>query len=196
MKVVPLARWSALPAERQQNLLPELMAALRAQGQSVALIDASMQGLPLTIARQSGDTAHELTAWTAGAQEVLVARPHGAALLTRFEPDPNALRPDLLGLVALIDPRIDWVLALGVDDAGAYKLECWTPAAHELVLYPEDPFVAALLGDPARALPEATLRDVLPMDDPAAVAHWLLANAHRFDWAPHQGVKGFKTDAE
>ena len=194
MKVVPLARWSALPAERQQALLPELMAALRAQGQTVALIDASMQDLPFKIGRQPGDTAHhEIGAWQAGAQEVLVARPHGAALLTRFEPDPNALRPDLFGLVALLDPRIDWVFALGVDDAGAYKLECWTPAAQALILYPEDPFVAALLGDPLQDLPEATLRDVLPMNDAAAVAHWLLANAHRFDWAPHLG---FETGAE
>ena len=189
MKVVPLARWSALPAERQQNLLGELMSALRAQGQTVALVDASMQGLPFKIERQAGDTAYELSAWQAGAQEVLIARPHGAALLTRFEPDPDALRPDLFGLVALLDPRIDWVFALGVDDAGTYKLECWTPAAQELVLYPEDPFVAALLGDPQQALPEATLRDVLPMGDAAAVAQWLLANAHRFDWAPHQGFE-------
>ena len=189
MKVVPLARWATLPAERQQNLLPELMAALRAQGQTVALVDASMQELPFKIGRQVGDTVHhELSAWQAGAQEVLLARPHGAALLTRFEPDhPNALRPDLFGLVALLDPRIDWVFALGVDDAGTYKLECWTPAAQELILYPEDPFVAALLGDPQQALPEATLRDVLPMSDAAEVTQWLLANAHRFDWAPHQG---------
>jgi molybdopterin-guanine dinucleotide biosynthesis protein B len=190
MKVVPLARWSALPPERQHALLPELMAALRVQGQTVALIDASMQDLPFKIGRQAGDTAHhEWSAWQAGAQEVLVARPHGAALITRFEPDPNALRPDLPGLVALLDPRIDWVLALGVDDAGSYKLECWTPAAHELVLYPEDPFVAALLGDPAQPLPEATLRDVLPMHNASAVAQWLQANAHRFDWTPHQGFE-------
>ena len=44
-----------------------------------------------------------------------------------------------------------------------------------------------LLGDPQQALPEATLRDVLPMNGATAVAQWLLANAHRFDWAPHQG---------
>ena len=83
MKVVPLARWTALPAERQQRLLPELMAALRTLGQTVALVDASMLDLPFEIERQAGDTTHhELTAWQAGAQEVLVARPHGAALLT------------------------------------------------------------------------------------------------------------------
>lgn len=190
MKVVPLARWAALPVERQQRLLPELMAALRALGQTVALVDASMLELPFEIGRQAGDTAHhELSAWQAGAQEVLVARPHGAALLTRFEPDPDALRPDLPGLVALLDPRIDWVFALGVDDASTHKLECWTPAAQALVLYPEDPFVAALLGDPQQDLPEASLRDVLPMGDAAAVVQWLLANAHRFDWAPHQGFE-------
>ena len=72
-------------------------------------------------------------------------------------------------------------------DASTHKLECWTPAAQELVLYPEDPFVAALLGDPQQTLPEASLRDVLPMGDAAAIARWLLSNAHRFDWAPHQG---------
>ena len=183
MNVVVLARWAALPAERQANLRGEVIAGLRERGLTVGVVDASMGSSPLLDERKGRDTAQHAKAWHAGAQEVLLAQPDGAALFTRFEASQRQ-GPDLPGLVALLDPRIDWVFAFGADDAGAHKLECWTPEATQLLLYPEDPYVVAMLGDPALALPEATLRELLGMHDAPALVDWLLGHAHRFDWSP------------
>lgn len=183
MNVVVLARWAALPAERQANLLGELLAGLRERGLTVGIIDASMVQSPLLNGREGSDTALYAKAWQTGAQEVLLAQPDGAALFTRVEASPRRPDPDLPGLVAFLDPRIDWVFAFGADDAAVHKLECWTPEATQLLLYPEDPYVVAMLGDPALALPEATLRDLLSMHDAPALVDWLLGHAHRFDWS-------------
>ena len=48
--------------------------------------------------------------------------------------------------------------------------------------YPEDDFVVAIATDSPQDLPEATLRPVLDLNDPYAIADWLLANEDRFDY--------------
>jgi len=50
-------------------------------------------------------------------------------------------------------------------------------------LYPNDPFVLALVSDLGEnALPVPTLRDVLPLNGPRHVAQWLVHNASRFEY--------------
>ena len=49
-----------------------------------------------------------------------------------------------------------------------------------------DDFIVAIATNAPDALPETTLRPVLDLDDPDAVAQWLVDNGHRFDYDPER----------
>ena len=58
---------------------------------------------------------------------------------------------------------------------------------HKIVIrvarYPDDDFVVAIATDSANALPQATLRPVLDLNDAHAVAEWLVHNQDRFHYS-------------
>ena len=62
------------------------------------------------------------------------------------------------------------------------KIEVWRPEAGKPARYADDDFVVAIATDAPGQLPEPTLRPVLDLNDPDAVAQWLVDNGDRFDY--------------
>jgi molybdopterin-guanine dinucleotide biosynthesis protein B len=60
----------------------------------------------------------------------------------------------------------------------------WRPEASAAARYPDDDFVVAVATDAPDQLPKATLRPVLDLNDPDAVAQWLVDNGERFEYRP------------
>jgi molybdopterin-guanine dinucleotide biosynthesis protein B len=74
------------------------------------------------------------------------------------------------------------VLVEGFKHAGLLKLEVWRAATGKPVQYPNDPFVVAVATDSAERLPRPTGLPVLDLNDPDAVARFLLGNPERYEY--------------
>jgi molybdopterin-guanine dinucleotide biosynthesis protein B len=74
------------------------------------------------------------------------------------------------------------VLVEGFKHADLPKIEVWRAATGKQANYPTDPFIVAIATDSADRLPEPTSRPVLDLNDPAAAAAFLLADASRYDY--------------
>ena len=86
-------------------------------------------------------------------------------------------------LLAELYQGVDWVLVEGFKESDLLKVEVWRAAANRPVRYPDDDFVVAIATDSASALPQATLRPVLDLNDAHAVAEWLIHNQDRFHYS-------------
>lgn len=115
----------------------------------------------------------------AGAFEVVVASDRRLALIREFE------RPAQLTvhqLIAELYEGVDWVLVEGFKESNLQKIEVWRASSSKPALYPHDDFIVAIATDTPGELPEPTLRPVLDLNDPDAVAQWLVDNQDRFDY--------------
>jgi molybdopterin-guanine dinucleotide biosynthesis adapter protein len=115
----------------------------------------------------------------AGAFEVVVASDRRLALMREFE------RPSELSvhhLLAELYDGVDWALVEGFKSSDLLKIEVWRAEAGKPARYPDDDFVVAIATDSPERLPQATLRPVLDLNNPDAVAQWLVENQHRFDY--------------
>ena len=113
----------------------------------------------------------------AGAFEVVVASDQRLALMREFE------RPTELSvhqLIAELDDTVDWVLVEGFKHSDLPKIEVWRAAAGKPARYAEDDFIVAIATDSPRQLPQATIRPVLDLNAPDAVAAWLINNQDQF----------------
>ena len=117
----------------------------------------------------------------AGAFEVIVASDQRLALLREFE-QPAVM--SVHHLLAELYDGVDWVLVEGFKSSNLPKIEVWRSAVGKPARYPDDDFIVAIATDSPQDLPVATLRPVLDLDNPDAVAHWLADNGHRFDYDP------------
>jgi molybdopterin-guanine dinucleotide biosynthesis protein B len=82
------------------------------------------------------------------------------------------------------------VLVEGFKQSDLQKIEVWRASAGKPALYPDDPFIVAIATDSPQELPMETLRPVLDLNDPDAVADWLIANAGRFEYRPEIYAEG------
>lgn len=119
----------------------------------------------------------------AGAFEVVVASSRRLALVREFEREAQLTVHQAL---AELYPGADWVLVEGFKDSDLLKVEVWRAASAKPALYPEDPFIVAVATDSPEQLPQGTLRPVLDLNDPDAVAQWLIDNQDRFDYHPER----------
>lgn len=117
----------------------------------------------------------------AGAFEVVVASDRRLALMREFE-QPSRL--SVHHLLAELYDGVDWVLVEGFKDSNLPKIEVWRAASGKPARYPDDDFIVAIATDSPAAMPQSTLRPVLDLNDPDAIAHWLADNGHRFDYDP------------
>ena len=117
----------------------------------------------------------------AGAFEVIVASDQRLALLREFE-KPATM--SVHHMLAELYDGVDWVLVEGFKSSNLPKIEVWRAAVGKPARYPDDDFIVAIATDSPQDLPVATLRPVLDLADPDAVAHWLADNGHRFDYDP------------
>ena len=173
MKVIGFAGYSG---SGKTTLLERLIPELKQRGLRVSVVKH---------AHHNFDVDHPgKDSWRhrqAGAFEVVIASDRRLALMREFEA-PEQL--NVHQMIAELHDGVDWVLVEGFKFSDLHKIEVWRPSAGKPVQYPDDVFITAIATDAPQALPEATLRPVLDVNDPAAIAQWLLDNGHRFDYDP------------
>ncbi|MED5621733.1 molybdopterin-guanine dinucleotide biosynthesis protein B [Ideonella sp. BN130291] len=171
MKVIGFCGWSG---SGKTTLIEGVIAALKAAGLRVSVVKH---------AHHRFDIDHEgKDSWRhrkAGAFEVLVASSKRLALMREYE---DEVEHDVHRLIAELAPVADWVLVEGFRHADLLKIEVWRQGVGEAPLYPADPYVVAVATDDAARLPSSTGLPVLPLDQPAAVAQWLMQSGSRHDY--------------
>jgi molybdopterin-guanine dinucleotide biosynthesis protein B len=89
-------------------------------------------------------------------------------------------------LLAELWDGVDWVLVEGFKESNLLKVEVWRAEAGKPARYPDDDFIVAIATDSPDRLPRETLRPVLDLNDPDAIAQWLVDNGDRFDYDPEK----------
>jgi molybdopterin-guanine dinucleotide biosynthesis protein B len=117
----------------------------------------------------------------AGAYEVLAASDRLVALQRRL-PEPREL--GVAELLPMLDPSADWVFVEGFKQAPLPKIEVWRASTGRPVCYPDDARILALATDSPLRLPVPGPAIILDINDPPAVAAWLLDNASQFELQP------------
>lgn len=159
MKVLGIVGWSG---SGKTTLLVSVLPLLRKAGLSVSTVKHTHHGFDMD--RPGKDTFRHREA---GAHEVLIAAGTRWVLLHEVVgPEPSL--PDLLDRM---DP-VDLVLVEGYKTHPFPKLEVHRPSMGKPPLWPDDPNVLAVASDAALI---AAGRDVLALNDPGAVADWILA---------------------
>lgn len=117
----------------------------------------------------------------AGAFEVVIGSSRQMALVRQFAQDVDLRVQDLLA--ELVEPEGVplWVVFEGFRHASHQKIEFWTGEDTRPPLYPEDPFVVAIVTDAPETLPQTTLLPVFRRDQAADIAAFLLRDPDRFE---------------
>ena len=173
MKVIGFAGFSG---SGKTTLVERLIPALKLMGLRVSVVKHAHHAFDID--HPGKDTWRHREA---GAFEVVVASDRRLALMREFE-QPAKL--SVHHLLAELYDGVDWVLVEGFKDSNLPKVEVWRAASGKAARYPEDDFVVAIATDSPDQLPMPTLRPVLDLNDPDALAHWLSDNGHRFEYDP------------
>lgn len=169
MNVVAFAGYSG---SGKTTLVESLIPALKQRGLRVSVVKHAHH--KFDIDHPGKDTYRHRQA---GAFEVVVASSNRLALIREFE-QPAEL--SVHHLIAELYDGVDWVLVEGFKSSDLLKVEVWRAESGKPVRYPDDDFVVAIATDSAMQLPETTLRPVLDLNDPEAIAQWLIENQDRF----------------
>ncbi len=173
MKVVGFAGYSG---SGKTTLVERLIPALKLRGLRVSVAKHAHHAFDID--HPGKDTFRHREA---GAFEVVVASNRRLALMREFE---QASELTVHHLLAELYEGVDWVLVEGFKSSNLLKMEVWRAAAGKPARYPEDDFIVAIATDSPDRLPQPTLRPVLDLNDPDAVAQWLTDNGERFDYVP------------
>jgi len=171
MKAIGFAGFSG---SGKTHLVERLIPALRLRGLRVSVVKHAHHNFDID--HPGKDTWRHREA---GAFEVVVASDRRLALMREFE------RPAELSvhhLIAELYEGVDWVLVEGFKQSNLLKIEVWRAATGKPARYPHDEFIVAVATDTPQQLPETTLRPVLDLNDPDAVAQWLVDNGDRFEY--------------
>ncbi len=171
MKVVGFAGYSG---SGKTTLVEGLIPALRRRGQRVSVVKHAHHRFDID--HVGKDTYRHRQA---GAFEVVVASDQRLALMREFE---RATELSVHQLIAELDDTVDWVLVEGFKRSDLPKIEVWRAASGKPARYPEDEFIVAIATDSPRELPQATIRPVLDLNAPQAMAAWLADNQHQFEY--------------
>ena len=174
MKVIGFAGYSG---SGKTTLVERLIPELKLRGLRVSVVKHAHH--KFDIDHEGKDTWRHREA---GAFEVVVASDRRLALMREFE-SPAQL--SVHHLIAELYDGVDWVLVEGYKSSDLHKIEVWRGADSGPPAYPDDGFVAAIATNAPGTLPAPTLRPLLDLDDPPAVAQWLVDNGHRFEYDPH-----------
>lgn len=176
MKVVGFAGYSG---SGKTTLVEGVIPALKLRGQRVSIVKHAHH--KFDIDHPGKDTWRHREA---GAFEVVVASKNRLALMREFE---QASALTVHHLIAELYPGVDWVLVEGFKDSDLLKIEVWRASsevyAGKPARYPDDDFIVAIATDAPDRLPVATLRPVLDLNDPDAVAEYLIQNQDRFEYS-------------
>jgi molybdopterin-guanine dinucleotide biosynthesis protein B len=155
------------------TLIEQLVPLLRADGARVSVIKHAHQGFDLDTRGKDSWRHRE-----AGAFEVLIASDRRLAKLREFDAPAE---PTVQQLLAELH-ACDWVLIEGFKHADVCKIEFVDSARNGAALYPEDPYVIALVSDALSALPVATQRPVFARADVDGLAQFLQAQRARLEY--------------
>jgi len=172
MKVVGFAGYSGAG---KTTLVERLVLELRHRGLRVSVVKHAHHSFDVDHPGKDSYRHRE-----AGAFEVVVASSRRLVLQRQFEQEADL---SVHHLIAELYDGVDWVLVEGFKESDLLKVEVWRAAANRPVRYPDDDFVVAIATDSAPALPQATLRPVLDLNDAHAVAEWLIHNQDRFHYS-------------
>jgi molybdopterin-guanine dinucleotide biosynthesis adapter protein len=175
MKAVGFAGYSG---SGKTQLVERLIPALKMRGLRVSVVKHAHHDFDID--HPGKDTYRHREA---GAFEVVVASDRRLALMREFE---LPARLNVHQLIAELYDGVDWVLVEGFKHSNLLKIEVWREASGKPARYPEDAFIVAIATDSPAALPQETLRPVLDLNDPDAVAQWLVENGDRFDYDPEK----------
>jgi molybdopterin-guanine dinucleotide biosynthesis adapter protein len=175
MKVVGFAGYSG---SGKTHLVERLIPALKLRGLRVSVVKHAHHNFDID---HPGKDTHRHR--EAGAFEVVVASDRRLALMREFE---QPARLSVHHLLAELWEGVDWVLVEGFKDSNLLKLEVWRAEAAKPARYPDDDFIVGIATDSPDRLPESTLRPVLDLNDPDAIAQWLVDNGDRFDYVPER----------
>jgi molybdopterin-guanine dinucleotide biosynthesis protein B len=156
------------------TLLEQVIPALRRRGLRVSVVKHAHHRFDID--HPGKDTFRHREA---GAFEVVVASGRRLALMREFEREATL---SVHQLIAELYDGVDWVLVEGFKDSDLLKIEVWRAASRQPARYMDDDFIVAMATDSPEALPEPTLRPVLDLNDPDAVAAWLVGNQARFEY--------------
>ena len=170
MKVIGFCGYSG---SGKTTLVEQLIVRLKLAGQRVSVVKH---------AHHAFDIDHEgKDSWRhrhAGAFEVVIASDRRLAKIREFETPAD---PTVHDLIAELH-GCDWVLVEGFKRAALPKIEIWRAATDKPAQYPMDAHVIAVCTDSPALLPQATALPLLDLNDPEAVAAFLLAHAARFEY--------------
>lgn len=173
MNVVGFAGFSG---SGKTTLVEQLIPVLKKRGLRVSVVKHAHHSFDID--RPGKDTFRHREA---GAFEVVVASSNRFALMREFE-KPSAMT--VHQLIAELYDGVDWVLVEGFKDSDLLKIEVWRgPSDHyeaKPSRYMDDDFIVAIATDAPDQLPHATQRPVLNLNDPEAVADYLLNAQDRF----------------
>lgn len=171
MKVVGFAGYSG---SGKTTLVEALIPQLKLRGLRVSVVKHAHHSFDIDHAGKDTRRHRE-----AGAFEVVVASDRRLALVREFE-QPAQL--SVHHLIAELYDGVDWVLVEGFKASDLLKIEVWRASSGQPVRYMDDDFIVAIATDSPTQLPEATLRPVLDLNSPDALAGWLVENQDRFDY--------------
>ncbi len=174
MKVIGFCGYSG---SGKTTLVEQLIVRLRLASQRVSVVKH---------AHHAFDIDHEgKDSWRhrqAGAFEVVVASDRRLAKIREYEVHAEPTVHQLIAeLYDCRNPNL-WVLVEGFKHADLLKIEVWRAAAGKAVQYPTDPYVVAVSTDSPDQLPEPTGLPLLDLNDPDAVAEFLLGNPARYEY--------------
>ena len=159
MRIFGLAGWSG---SGKTTLLTALIPELVARGLTVSTIKHAHHEFDID---QPGKDS-----WLhrrAGASEVAIVSSRRWAIVHELGEEPE---PPLADVLAKLSP-VDLVIVEGFKHHAHPKIEVYRPAVGKPLLYPDDPHIVALACDAAIDAP----LPVLPLDQPAAVASFIVA---------------------
>jgi len=173
MKILGIAGYSG---SGKTTLIETLLPLLNAAGLKVSVIKQSHHDIEVdVIGKDSWRHRH------AGAQETLLTSPHRWMLVGELR---GAAEPSLAHHLARLSP-CDLVLVEGYKHASLPKLEIWRAANARPWLFPEDAQFIAVAADEsppealaealANALPDRAAPEHLDLNDPQAIATFILA---------------------
>lgn len=172
MKVIGFSGYSG---SGKTTLVERLIPALRLRGQRVSVVKHAHHKFDIDHAGKDTWRHRE-----AGAFEVVVASDRRLALMREFE-QPAELT--VHQLIAELYEGVDWVMVEGFKQSDLLKVEVWRASTDKPARYMDDDFVVAVATDSPAQLPEPTGRAVLDLNDPEAVADWLISNGDRFEYS-------------
>ena len=162
MRIIGLAGWSGAG---KTSLIKRLLPVLVEQGLTVSTVKHAHHRFDIDHPGKDSFAHRE-----AGAKEVLIVSGERFALMHELR---GADEPELDHLLSLMSP-VDLVIVEGFKKAPYPKIEIHRRETGKPYLYPDDSLITAVACDAPEAVSD---RIALPLDDTAAIAKQILADA-------------------